>query len=462
MMINRRLAHCLVLLSSVLTVANAADSPKPNLLFFLIDDQRNDTLGCAGHPIIKTPVIDSLAAEGVRFENAFVTTPICAASRASIFTGLHETTHGFTFGKPPLKKGQIDNSYSMLLHKAGYRTGFIGKYGVKTEGEPEAEMFDLFEPHDRLPFLVKQKDGTLRHESEVAADKAIQFLKGNTDGQPFCLSVSFKASHAKDGDLKNHFPSSKAVEGMYEDIEIPAPRLNDKSIYENHPDFFKASSMARKRFYWRWDTPEKYQKNMKGYFRMISGVDHAIGRVRESLEKTGLAGNTIIIYMGDNGYFMGDRGFAGKWSHYEQSLRVPLIVFDPRAAKEKRGKVVSQPTLNIDLAPTLIELAGIAQPQQYQGSSYVPLLNGKTPSNWRKDFFCEHLMENKSIPKWEGVRGERFVYAHYFDQDPGYEFLHDLKADPDQLINLAKKPEYKMKLIEMRQRCRDIKTPLKP
>ncbi len=445
-----------------MSVAGAGDAPRPNLLFFLIDDQRNDTLGCAGHPIIKTPVIDSLAAQGVRFDNAFVTTPICAASRASIFTGLHETTHGFTFGKPPLRKEHIENSYPMLLHKAGYRTGFIGKYGVKTEGEPEAEMFDLFEPHDRLPFLMKQKDGTLRHESEVAADKAIRFLKDNAAGQPFWLSVSFKASHAKDGDLENHFPWSKAVDGMYEDIEIPAPRLGDPAIYDNHPDFFKDSSMARKRFHWRWDTPEKYQKNMKAYFRMISGVDHAIGRVRQSLEQSGLAGNTIIIYMGDNGYFMGDRGFAGKWSHYEQSLRVPLIVFDPRAAKEKRGKVVSQPTLNIDLAPTLVELAGIARPAQYPGRSYVPLLNGVIPADWRKDFFCEHLTENPSIPKWEGVRGERFVYARYFDRDPAYEFLHDLKTDPDQLTNLAKNPEYQRKLIEMRQRCRAIKAPLIP
>ena len=457
-----QLIRSFVLLGTIWSVANAADTPKPNLLFFLIDDQRNDTLGCAGHAIIKTPVLDSLAAQGVRFENAFVTTPICAASRASIFTSLHESTHGYTFGKPPIKKSQIDNSYPMLLHKAGYRTGFIGKYGFKTEGEPEAEMFDLFEKHDRLPFLMKQEDGTLRHESEVAADKAIQFIKNNPDGQPFCLSISFKASHADDGNLENHFPSSKAVEGMYDDIEMPAPRLNDKSIYANHPDFFKESSMARKRFHWRWDTPEKYQKNMKAYFRMISGVDHAIGRVRQSLEQNKQADNTIIIYMGDNGYFMGDRGFAGKWSHYEQSLRVPLIVFDPRAAQEKRGKVVSQPTLNIDLAPTLLELAGISKPAQYEGSSYVPLLNGENPPQWRKDFFCEHLVENKSIPKWQGVRGERFVYACYFDQDPAYEFLHDLKTDPDQLTNLAKNPEYKTKLIEMRQRCRDIKPTSKP
>lgn len=445
-----------------MNLAIAAETSKPNIIFFLIDDQRNDTLGCAGHPIIKTPVIDSLAAEGVRFENAFVTTPICAASRASILTGLHETTHGFTFNKPPLSKEHMKNSYSMVLHDAGYRTGFIGKYGVKTVGKPEAEMFDLFEPHDGMAFIVKNKDGSTRHESEIAADKAINFLKANPAGKPFCLSVSFKASHAKDGDLVNHFPWSKAVDGMYDDVEIPEPRLADPVIYENHPKFFKESSMARRRFHWRWDTAEKYQKNMRAYFRMISGVDHAIGRVRESLKETGLDENTIIIYMGDNGYLMGDRGWAGKWSHYEQALRVPLIVFDPRAPKQKRGKLVSQATLNIDLAPTLIELAGIKKVAQYQGSSYVPLLNGEAPADWRKEFFGEHRMENKGIPKWEGVRGERFVYAHYYDQEPAYEYLHDLNADPDQLINLAKDPEYKNQLLEMRERCRDIKAPLMP
>jgi len=457
-----RFTCALLFSASALSVVHAAETSKPNIIFFLIDDQRNDTLGCAGHPIIKTPVIDSMAAEGVRFENAFVTTPICAASRASILTGLHETTHGFTFGKPPLSKDHMKNSYSMVLHDAGYRTGFIGKYGVKTVGKPEAEMFDLFEPHDAMPFIVKYKDGTTRHESEIAADKAIKFLQSNPEDKPFCLSVSFKASHAHDGDLTNHFPWSKAVDGMYEDVEIPMPRLSDPAIYKNHPDFFKESSMSRKRFHWRWDTPEKYQKNMRAYFRMISGVDHAIGRVRESLKEIGLADNTILIYMGDNGYLMGDRGFAGKWSHYEQSLRVPLVVFDPRAAEEKRGKVVSQPTLNIDLAPTLIDFAGLDKVAQYQGRSYRPLLNGASPADWRKDFFGEHRMVNNGIPKWEGVRGERYVYAHYYDQDPPFEFLHDLETDPDQLVNLAKNPEYKTKLIEMRERCQELKAPLKP
>jgi arylsulfatase A-like enzyme len=436
--------------------AAGVEPNRPNILFLLIDDQRNDTLGCAGHPIIQTPVIDSLAGEGVRFENAFVTTAICASSRASILTGLHERTHGYTFGKPALSAFHMSASYPALLRQAGYRTGFVGKYGVQTQGKPEAGMFDFFSPHDRNPYFKKQADGSLRHETEIAGDKAIEFLKGNPEGKPFCLSVSFNAVHAEDGDLTNHYPWPKAVDGMYDDVEIPAPRLSDPAIFENHPDFLK-SSMNQQRYAWRWNTPEKYQKNMKAYFRMISGVDHVIGRIRKELEQLGLADNTVIIYSGDNGYYMGDRGFAGKWSHYEQSLRVPLIIYDPRLAQTKRGVVKTQVALNIDAPATMLALAGLEAPAHYQGSSLIPLLQGQGVPGWRSDFFCEHLMEHKNIPKWEGVRGERYVYARYFGQKPVFEFLHDLKADPDQLVNFASNPEYRQILERMRQRCDGLK-----
>jgi arylsulfatase A-like enzyme len=215
--------------------------------------------------------------------------------------------------------------------------------------------------------------------------------------------------------------------------------------------------MNRKRYFWRWDTPEKYQKNMKAYFRMLSGIDRVIGRLRNELEKQGLADNTVIIYMADNGYYMGDRGFAGKWSHYEQSLRVPLIVYDPRLPKTNRGAVRDEMALNIDVPATILQLAGVKIPARYQGRSLSPLLQGKHASLWRNDFFCEHLLDNPEIPKWEGVRGERYVYASYFEQEPVYEFLHDLEADPDQLVNLAADPEYREILAAMSKRCDELK-----
>lgn len=433
---------------------------KPNILFLLVDDQRNDTLGCAGHPIIKTPVIDSLAAGGVRFSNAFVTTSICAASRASILTGLYERTHRYTFGTPPLSPAHMAESYPALLRVAGYRTGFIGKYGVRTEGEPESAMFDYFKPYGGNPYFKQQPDGSLRHETEVAGDRAIDFLDGNPEGRPFCLSISFNASHAADWDLENHFPWPKAVDGMYEDVEIPAPRLSDPAIFANHPEFLK-TSMNRKRYFWRWDTQEKYQKNMRAYFRMLSGIDRVIGRIRRELEQRSLADNTVIVYMADNGYYMGDRGFAGKWTHYEQSLRVPLIVYDPRQPKEKRGAVRDEMALNIDIPATMLQLAGVEIPASYQGRSITPLLRGGGVREWRDDFFCEHLMDNPDIPKWEGVRGERYVYARYFEQEPVYEYLHDLKTDPDQLVNLAADPGYREILTAMSKRCDELKAKMK-
>ena len=242
--------------------ANDDSTARPNILFLLVDDQRNDTLGCAGHPIIRTPVLDSLAADGVRFSNAFVTTSICAASRASILTGLYERTHGYTFGAPPIRAAHMSKSYPALLRKAGYRTGFIGKYGVQNQGTPSAELFDYYKPHG-LPFFKVQSDGTTRHETEVAGDRAIEFLNHDPAGQPFCLSISFNAAHADDGNKVDHFPSPRAMDGMYDELTIPAPRLSAPEIFDELPPFLK-TSMNRKRYFWRWDTPEKYQKKYEG------------------------------------------------------------------------------------------------------------------------------------------------------------------------------------------------------
>jgi len=449
-----KIAGATVAWTALPAAQSARRTQRPNILFFLIDDQRNDTLGCAGHPILKTPVIDSLAAEGVRFENAFVTTSICAASRASIFTGLVERTHGFTFGKPPISRKYTAASYPALLRKAGYRTGFIGKFGVKVTENMKTVMFDYYKPISA--YFHKQPDGTLRHETELCGDAAIEFIKSNPADTPFCLSVSFHAVHANDGDKKNHYPWPKAVDGMYENVEIPKPRLSDPAIFESQPQFLK-TSLNRQRYFWRWDTPEKYEKNMRAYFRMISGVDRVIGRIRKALEDLNLADNTIIIYTADNGYYMGDRGFAGKWSHYEQSLRVPLIVYDPRAPRERRARLVKEMALNMDLPATMLDLASVKVPGHYQGRSLVPLLQGRKVRNWREDFFCEHLMDHKAIPKWEGVRGRRYVYARYFEQQPPYEFLHDLEKDPDQLKNFASDPGYAEVLEKMRRRCDELR-----
>lgn len=439
-------------------MARAAE--KPNILFFFVDDQRHNTLGCAGHKIVRTPHVDQLAKNGVRFDHMYVTTPICWVSRATVLTGMWSRTQGTAARIDGVNREAASTIYPKLLQQAGYRNGFFGKWHARMpRGFRQARYFDQYENILRNPYFKKQPDGTLRHETEVIGDRAVAFLKSQPKGKPFCLNLWFNASHAEDGDKRpgiGHFPWPKAVDGMYEDRKIPPPRLSDPSIYESQPDFLK-KSLNRVRYFWRWDTPAKYTTNMRAYFRMLSGIDGVIARVRKTLEAQGLAENTIIVYSADNGYYMGDRGFAGKWSHYDESLRVPLIIYDPRLPRNLRGRVVSAPVVNADLAPTFLQLAGVTPPGRYQGRSLLPLVRQKTtPADWRKDVFAEHLLEmGTRIPKWEGVRGERYVYARYIEHD--YEFLHDLKRDPDQLRNLARDPAYAEILKRMRRRSNELR-----
>lgn len=430
---------------------------RPNILFFLTDDQRNDTLGCVGHPIVKTPNIDKLASRGTRFENAFVQVSICMVSRANILTGMTGRACCILNQPPRVKSEAIPTIYPLQLRKAGYRTGYFGKWHVRSPGFNPADAFDSYKSIFQAPYFKTMKDGSKRHTAELIGDHAVEFLRTQSSNIPFCLSLGFNVAHAADADKRpgiGHFPWPKAVDGMYEDQEMPLPRLNDPKIYESQPDFLK-QSLNRVRYFWRWDTPQKYQTNMRAYFRMITGMDRVIGRVLKVLEERGLADNTIVVYSADNGYYMGDRGFAGKWSHYEQSLRVPLIVYDPRLPKDKRSRVVKPMALNLDLPATFLDWAQVPIPKCYEGRSLAPIVNGETPSDWRKDFFCEHLQLPPTLT-WEGVRSQRYVFARYYDQNPPYEFLHDLKKDPDQLKNFVNDTAYAPVLKTMRNRCNEL------
>jgi len=434
--------------------AETASAKRPNLLFLLTDDQRWDAMGCADNPIIRTPNMDALAAEGIRFRNMFVTTSICAASRASIFTGLYERTHRYTFDTPPLASRVTDNSYPALLKRAGYRTGFVGKFGVKVAPGSTARMFDYFAPLTP-PFFKKQPDGTLRHLTDIETDKANTFLASAPPGQPFCLSVSFNAPHAEDDDPKQYF-WPRTCDALYQDAVIPVPKTMSEAFFNAQPEFLR-NSESRIRFNWRFNEPRKHQEMVKGYYRMISGVDLAIQRIRAELEKRGLADNTVIVFTSDNGYFLGERGFADKWYIYEHSIRVPLIVYDPRLAKPLRGRVVDLMALNVDLAPTLLALADVEVPPQTQGRSLLPILAGQTPQDWRKDFFYEHLLHNPLIPKSEGVRTNQWTYVRWFEQKPLVEELYDHEADFDEIHNLAGNPKYAEIFQQLRQRTNELR-----
>jgi arylsulfatase A-like enzyme len=262
--------------------------------------------------------------------------------------------------------------------------------------------------------------------------------------------VSFNAPHADDGDERQYI-WPEAMDTLYVDMEIPDPPLSEPAFFDALPEFLKEASLNRVRWYWRFDTREKAQHMTKGYYRMISGVDAAIGRILDELETLGIADNTIVVLMGDNGYFLGERGYAGKWLPYDLSIRVPLIVYDPRVENRMRGATPSLPVLNIDIAPTLLDLGGVEVPAIMQGRSLAPLLAGESPADWRTYFFVEHLFDHPEIPKHEGVRGERFKYARYFEQVPVYEELYDLLEDPMETRNLAADPDYLEVLEEYRR-----------
>ncbi|MBK1880049.1 sulfatase family protein [Pelagicoccus mobilis] len=429
---------------------------KPNIIFLLADDQRSDALGSYGNELIQTPTLDKLAENGVRFENSFCEVPICAASRSTLFSGLTQRTHGYNFGQPKVPQEYIATSYPMMLKNAGYRIGFAGKYGMSFAGPGLKDQFDFFEEIGRNPYLKQMPDGSLRHETDLCIDAGISFIDTIPEDRPFCLSISFNASHAEDRDHRPgyHFQWPDSADGLYDDIEIHAPKLSDDKYFNALPKFFQdETGLSYKRYFWRWDTPEKYQTNIRAYYRMITGIDNAIARLLETLKAKGLDQNTIIVYSADNGFMMGDRKTAGKWNHYEQSLSVPLIIYDPRLPENRRGRVITELVSNVDIAPTFVEMAGLEVPSAYQGLSLLPLIEGKSVT-WREDFFCEHLF--RLYNNWHGVRSERYKFAVYYDDD--YEALFDLKKDPNELNNLAQNPEYANIRRQMIKRLEEYKT----
>jgi choline-sulfatase len=450
----KRLLLACALSTFVVAHSTSAAPQRPNIVFFFTDDQTTSTLGCYGHPFVQTPAIDGLAARGTRFANAFVSHSICWVSRTTILTGLTGRSYG-TPGDPELARPEaVGTLYTDLLRGNGYRTGFFGKWHAKMpKGYRQQDHFDEFEAIGRNPYYKQQPDGSLRHETELIIDRGIEFLKNQPKGKPFSLNLWFNACHAEDGDRRpgiGHFPWPRSVDGLYEDRPMPPPRLNDPAIFDSQPEFLR-TTINRERYFWRWNTDYKYQINMRAYLRMVSGIDREIGRFLKALEEAGLAENTIIVYSADNGFHMGNRGFAGKWSHYEESLRVPLIVMDPRVPASQQGRVSDALALNLDLPATFLDWAGVAVPERYQGRSLVQIIAKGKPADWRTETFHEHFAVRNRIPAFEGLRNERFKYVRYFDHG-NHEFLHDLKNDPDERVNLAGDPKHTEVLKQMRER----------
>jgi alpha-L-rhamnosidase len=426
------------------------NATSPNIIFILTDDQRWDALGYAGNKLINTPEMDKLARQGVYFKNAAVSTPICAASRATLLSGMYERSHRYSFTTGPIRDEYMAAAYPRVLRDAGYYTGFFGKFGVKYKDKDQ--LFDVHDDYDRGPYpdrrgyYYKKIGNDTVHLTRYTGQQALDFLDSAPKDKPFCLSLSFSAPHAHDS-AKDQYFWQKETDNLLANVEMPKADLGEDKYFNRLPQPVR-DGFNRTRWYWRYDTPEKYQHSVKGYYRMISGIDLEIAKIRERLKETGQDQNTIIILMGDNGYFMGERQLAGKWLMYDNSIRVPLIIYDPRLNKHMD---LDEMALNVDVPKTILDIAGVQAPATWQGKSLYPLVRGTSKSLQRDTILIEHLWEFANIPPSEGIRTKDWKYFRYVN-DRSTEELYSLKDDPKEINNLAADPKYKKQLLALRKK----------
>ena len=450
-MIHRKMFFCLVFLA--FTSAVKAETPL-NILILYADDWRHDTLGCAGHPIVKTPNIDRLASDGVRFRNNFVTTSICGVSRATLFTGQWMSRHG----NPAFEKFKTpwEQTYPGVLRQNGYHVGLVGKWH---NGKFPADKFDFGRSYSGVHW-IKQDDGSQIHVTVKNEKDAMEFLRTKPNQKPFCLNVSFFATHAEDSNPKQYLPQSESA-SLYSDVTIPVPKTANDDSFKKLPSFIaNEKNEGRNRWHWRFDTPERYQEYMKNYYRLVTEVDTACGRIIEQLKTSGEYEKTLIVFTTDNGYFHAEHGLADKWYPYEESIRVPLVIRDPRMPSKARGSVNDKMTLNVDLAPTIIGASGGQIPAGMQGKDLSVLYGGdaeKANADWRKDYFYEHaiIRDKDFIPASEALVQLDWKYIYW--PDFNVEQLFHLAQDPQEESDVVSQPEYQTRLAAMRTRFQALK-----
>jgi arylsulfatase A-like enzyme len=430
---NHRLLQILVLAALTFVPDNVfgAAERKPNFLFIYTDDQRYDALGVVQreqgekgrYPWFKTPNIDRIAAEGARFRNAFVTLPLCAPSRAVFLTGQYNHLNGVANNRTPFPEDSV--THATLLKTAGYKTAYIGKWhmGGQKGKRPSFDYSASFIGQGHYfdcPFEINgQSTPTKGWVDDVSTQYAIDFMRENKD-KPFSIVLGFKSTHGPTSPperAKDRFPNVKAR---------PVPNLTVPAIYGS-------GQVGRGQV----GSDGLVQMNIN-YFRCLSATDDNVGQLLAALDELKLGEDTVVIYSSDNGYYQGEHGLGDKRSGYEESIRIPLVVRYPRAVA--KGKVVDQMALNLDLAPTLVDFAGVTIPKQMQGRSWRPLLTDK-PVKWRDSIMFQYFFETQfpNTPTLYGIRTETAKLIKY----PGHEEwteLFDLANDPYETKNLAKDP----------------------
>ena len=491
-----RLSLAAFLLTIVACVA-AADN-RPNILFIMSDDHAFQAMSCYGSKVNKTPNLDRIANEGMRFDRCFVTNSICGPSRAVILTGKYSHLNGFERNGRTFDGSQ--QTVAKLLRKEGYQTAVVGKWHLRSlpTGFDYYHVLKGQGPYYNPPMRTLSSSGEaieVKHTgytTDIITDEALDWLNEKRDDKkPFFLMYQHKAPH------RNWQPGPKYLT-KYDDVEIPEPpTLFDD--YSNRADPAREQKMsvekdlnprdlklagqrglnAEQQKLWdaaygpkneafnkmnlkgkdliRW----KYQRYVKDYLRCVDSVDENVGRVLDRLEELGLAENTVVMYSSDQGWYLGDHGWFDKRWMYEESFRTPLLVRWPK--KIKPGSVSTSMAMNLDFAETFLELAGAKIPADMQGASLVPILEGKEPVDWRTAMYY-HYYEfpgAHSVARHYGIRTARYKLIHYYPHEKRPDMdqweLFDLKNDPHEMNSVYDHPEHAGLIKELKQRLYDLK-----
>lgn len=449
---NRWIACLVVLLNCIVLHAQE----RPNIVVMMCDDQRADSMSCAGNTVIKTPNMDRLAAEGMYFKNMFVTNALCAPSRATLLTGLYSHANGVTdnFGK------QVPADIKMLpdyLRAAGYEVAFCGKSHIK--GSLRDRKWDYYfgyKDQGRYvdPIIAEGVDGEDKvypgYMDDIVTEHALAWMK-KPRSKPFCLFLFFKAPH------RQWVPAPRHKE-TYADVAIPKPALWDHPGAGKPAAFLMAANM-----FGQFPDTKDFSGMVRDYYRTITAVDDNIGKVYATLQEMKQLDKTVLMHTSDNGFFLGEWQRFDKRFMHEPSIRVPLLVRYPPMVKA--GSTCEKMVINVDLAPTILDLAGVPAVKEMHGRSFKPLLAGEKVE-WRKDWYYEYHEypdTSHNVQKMRGIRTEKYKLIHYYDPPPRFAEafeLYDLENDPEEKVNLQGRPAMKAVKEELLARIKALRAEL--
>jgi len=446
-----------------------AGNRKPmNIIFILADDHRYDAMGFMNKiKGLQTPGMDRLAKEGVHIKNAFVSTALCSPSRASILTGQYAHTHTVVDNEAALPSNLV--FFPSYLQKSGYQTAFVGKWHMGNTDDQPQPGFDhwisfqgqgvYYNPTFNVDGKrIKQAEGS--YITDLLTDYALEWLNKTNKSKPFFLYLSHKGVHAE-------FYPAKRHEGKYADVPVvcppsmyltatdssktygiptpPGSQVNTRDI----PNWVRAQRYSWHGVDYMYHGTIKFDDFYRRYLETLQAVDESIERIINWVVSQGMKDNTMIVYMGDNGFSFGEHGLIDKRHAYEESMRVPLLVWAPGMVKP--NSVMEQIIMNVDLAPTFLDLAGIAKPKQMQGFSFAEILGGKGVTWQRDKVFYEYYWEAAfpQTPTTFAIRTERYKYI-YYNGIWDINELYDLQADPYEMNNLIRDPAYQQTGMKLR------------